>query len=467
MKPKNYLCYMLPNGFINSIQKVLPESYSELCACILAHEDQTTIRLNSKKQQSALFEGDKSIDWEHNALVLSSRPLFAKDPLWHAGAYYVQEAGSMISGAVLRNLLPHLPENPTVLDLCAAPGGKSTHILQVLDGKGWLVANEVIKTRAGILEENIVKWGHLNVSITNQDPAFIGKHENLFDVLVIDAPCSGEGMFRKDPNAISEWSESNVELCAARQQRIVADIWDALKPGGFILYSTCTFNTKENEENAKWICDTLGGKIRKDALEFLDSSMLNSDQTAVRCYPHLHPTEGFFLTVIQKDGEWDEDDEVEEPVKSKKQRENAPKIKIYASKEVSEIGKYLPDSITYLEQGDFLVAIPEDGLSFRKRFERLYPRLNGIPVAEKKGKSWVPTPEMALCSELIIDESEQLNVSLDEALWYLKGECKFEATVSGSLALVCYQNVPLGWAKPVGNRFNNQWPKGWRLRMDI
>lgn len=458
---------MLPNGFINSIQQVLPDSYSALCDCILAHEDQTTIRLNPQKLENAPYLAKGSILWEPNAYILDNRPLFAKDPFWHAGAYYVQEAGSMISGAVLRNLLPHLPEQPTVLDLCAAPGGKSTHILQVLNGNGWLVANEVIKTRAGILEENVVKWGNLNVSITNQDPEFIGKHENLFDVLVIDAPCSGEGMFRKDPNSISEWSENNVALCAGRQQRIVADVWNSLKLGGFILYSTCTFNTKENEENAAWICETLGGTLRPDLLSFLDDSMLNTEKNAVRCYPHIHPTEGFFLTVIQKNGEWDEEDEVEEPVKSKKQRENAPKIKIYASKEVAEIGKYLPESIAYLEQGEFLIAIPESYLRFRKRFERLYPRMNGIAVAEKKGKSWVPTPELALCSQLIVDESERLDVTLEEALWFLKGECKFEGTVSSTLALITYQNVPLGWAKPVGNRFNNQWPKGWRLRMDI
>ena len=278
------------------IETVLNDSFLEGKKLLdsLNSTSPVAIRFNPFKQHPS-FEIKTMVPWCENAFFLNERPVYTLDPLFHAGCYYPQETGSMFLDYVLKNI--SLPEEPIVLDLCAAPGGKSTLIASFLKNKGLLVSNEVIQSRAQILKENIIKWGTYNNIITNNDPKEFGKLEQIFDVLVIDAPCSGEGMFRKDPKSRNEWSEENVNLCASRQKRIVADCWNSLKNGGYLIYSTCTFNSHENENNIEWIIKELGGELVNLNTDLLPKGRKNIGNYGL---PSKVDTEGFFIAVIQK-----------------------------------------------------------------------------------------------------------------------------------------------------------------------
>ena len=199
----------------------------------------------------------REVPWCRHGRILPERPQFTLDPHFHAGAYYVQDSSSMFVGHAFRELLGSMDvpvgRPVRVLDLCAAPGGKTTDIaasLREAFGDGFLlVSNEVMKARAGVLADNVALWGDPNVVVTSDDPSAFAALPGFFDIIVADVPCSGEGMFRKDEEAQRQWSEDNVALCAARQKRIVADVWPALKQDGLFVYSTCTFNVYENDGN--------------------------------------------------------------------------------------------------------------------------------------------------------------------------------------------------------------------------
>jgi 16S rRNA C967 or C1407 C5-methylase (RsmB/RsmF family) len=226
------------------------------------------------------------------------RPSFTRDPLFHAGAYYPQEAGSMAIDFVLKQL--QLPKDALLLDLCASPGGKSTLLLDHLEHNGLLVSNEIIRNRALILRENLTKWGYSNVLVSNNSPDDIGSLGLLFDLVLIDAPCSGEGMFRKDPQARNEWTPENAENCVIRQQAILEDIWPAVKQNGYILYSTCTFNPKENEVQLHAFMaeyDAVAVQIKPEP-----GWNLTPDKSGIGWYfyPHITKSEGFYFALLQK-----------------------------------------------------------------------------------------------------------------------------------------------------------------------
>ncbi|MEX2233333.1 MAG: RsmB/NOP family class I SAM-dependent RNA methyltransferase, partial [Cyclobacteriaceae bacterium] len=221
-------------GFLKSLQEPPPVS----------------IRIHPVKSQHQI--ADERVPWSKYGEYLPTRPQFTLDPLFHAGSYYVQEASSMFLEQALKQSV-NLDQSLNVLDLCAAPGGKSTHLLSLLNRDSLLVSNEAIRSRASILSENIQKWGYPNTIVTNNDPADFRKLKGFFDVIVIDAPCSGEGLFRKNPDAMDEWSPENVQLCAGRQKRILSDAWDSLRENGVLIYCTCTYNESENEDNLRWL----------------------------------------------------------------------------------------------------------------------------------------------------------------------------------------------------------------------
>ncbi len=240
---------MFPSAFKTQMQSLLGEEYPSFEK---AYETKApvSIRVNARKYPKALSLS--KVAWASQGYYLEERPVFTLDPVFHGGAYYVQEASSMfLEQAFKQHVDPEAALN--VLDLCAAPGGKSTHILSLINDQSLLVANEVIKSRAYILKENLQKWGNSNVVITHSDPERFSAMKGFFDVMVVDAPCSGEGLFRRDEEAMKEWSPENVQLCVSRQQRILEAVWGCLKPGGILVYSTCTFNTKEDEENLDWL----------------------------------------------------------------------------------------------------------------------------------------------------------------------------------------------------------------------
>ncbi|MDE5701230.1 MAG: RsmB/NOP family class I SAM-dependent RNA methyltransferase, partial [Bacteroides sp.] len=253
----------LPVSFVDYTRSLLGDAEYGRLSEALSAEQPVSIRLNEAKYPvaSSPLSGDGScrVPWTSAGFYLSRRPTFTFDPLFHAGCYYVQEASSMFVEQALRQYMSTAPV--VALDLCAAPGGKSTHVRSLLPEGSLLVANEVIRNRSQILAENLTKWGHPDVVVTNNDPADFAPLTSFFDVILTDVPCSGEGMFRKDPVAVNEWSPENVDVCWQRQRRILSDIWPCLKPGGLLVYSTCTYNTKEDEENIRWMRDTFGAEI--------------------------------------------------------------------------------------------------------------------------------------------------------------------------------------------------------------
>ena len=288
----------LPPSFVEDMRALMPDANDFLAA--LQTEQPVSIRLNSLKldtsthPESYIFpasypaalrgqgevrlpQDSVRVPWCESGYYLPNRPAFTFDPLFHAGGYYVQEAASMFLEQAMRR---SVGAPCRMLDLCAAPGGKSSLASTLLPKGSLLVANEVIRQRSQILAENLTKWGCPNTIVTNSDPADFGQLDNFFDVLLTDVPCSGEGMFRKDPVAVSEWSPQNVELCYQRQRRILSDVWPSLKPGGIAIYSTCTYNVHEDEENIAWICQELGAEVLEVPVSAdwgITGNLLNND----------------------------------------------------------------------------------------------------------------------------------------------------------------------------------------------
>ena len=246
----------------------------------------------------------EKIPWAEHGYYLESRPSFTFDPLFHAGCYYVQEASSMFLEQALKQTVD-LSHPLKVLDLCAAPGGKSTHLLSLISNESLLVSNEVIRSRANILNDNIAKWGCSNVIVTNNDPRDFQRIENYFDVIVVDAPCSGSGLFRRDSEAIEEWSEQNVALCSQRQQRILADVLPALKNGGMLIYSTCSYSKQEDEEICEWLINEL--KIESLKLKFEENWNVIESDDGYRFWPDKVKGEGFFIACFRKNNGDDEE----------------------------------------------------------------------------------------------------------------------------------------------------------------
>ena len=297
----------LPEDFIRETRQLMGEERFNSYLEAFEEEAPVSIRLNPRTQrgQSPCVLAASDVPWCEEGYYLEGRPQFTFDPLFHAGCYYVQEAASMFVTHVLRELSNLSPLN--ALDMCAAPGGKSTAMLSVLPEGSTLVSNEPIPTRAQILLENITKWGAKNCIVTNNYPRDFKKAKTKFDLILCDVPCSGEGMFRKDPATISEWSMQNLEKCWRLQREIVADAWECLNPGGILIYSTCTFNTKENEGNVRWMMEEYDAEpidIPIDPSWHITGSLLDGfDAPVYRFIPGITRSEGLFVCVLKKRGE--------------------------------------------------------------------------------------------------------------------------------------------------------------------
>jgi NOL1/NOP2/fmu family ribosome biogenesis protein len=353
----------------------------------------------------------------------------------------------------------NLNDSLRILDLSAAPGGKSTHILSLLNSASLLVSNEVIRSRAYILFENIQKWGHSNVVITNNDPENFNRVEGFFDVIIVDAPCSGEGLFRKDSDAIQEWSVDNVALCAVRQRRILSDVLPALKEGGILIYSTCTYNEAENEDNLVWLSSEFG--VTSISLSLNPNWGIQTTQKnnviGYRCYPHKVNGEGFFISVLRKN------------FSKNSVRKRAKRKFTLASKKVSEqFSHWLKRDFdhTLIQQENLIIALPElhfDDIQYLS--ENLNIVSKGTALAELKHEKLIPDHASALSIHL---ENESFNrIELDElqALSYLRKESPQLTATPKGFALVSYQGNNLGWVNLLGNRINNLYPSALRIRM--
>ncbi|MCD7851730.1 MAG: rRNA cytosine-C5-methyltransferase [Parabacteroides sp.] len=450
----------LPIDFITRTRALLGNEFDRLEAALQA-DVPVSIRINEKKGTPAPKAGapDSRVAWCETGYYLPERLSFTFDPLFHAGAYYVQEASSMFLEQAIRN---YVKAPVRCLDLCAAPGGKSTHLLSLLPEGSLLVSNEVIRSRSNILAENIAKWGNPNSIVTNNDPEEIGRLTHLFDVIVTDVPCSGEGMFRKDTDSTGEWSVANVELCAGRQRRIIHDIWNALKPGGLLVYSTCTYNTEEDEENIHYIIEELGAEALSIPVkeEWQTTGPLKYDHPVYRFFPHKTKGEGFFLAVLRKaEGETEE---IRFKSKNKKEKGKA----VPATPEA--VKSYLSDADLFSSEwnGNFLRMHPE---SVRQVYPLLREHLRilsaGICIGEAKGKDFIPAQELALSTALHPDAFPSVELDWDYAIRYLKKEALLlpDDTEKGYV-LLRYKGFPLGFAKHLGNQANNLYPQEWRIR---
>ena len=413
----------------------------------------TSIRFNKFKTtlETKLFP----VLWSSNGYYLDERPQFTFDPLFHAGCYYVQEASSMFIGQAIRQ---YVKGDIKILDLCAAPGGKSTLLADAMSDGSLLVSNEVIRSRANILSENITKWGNPNVVVSNNDPAQIGKLDSFFDLILVDAPCSGEGMFRKDEGAISEWSVDNVKLCKERQQRILADIWPALKSGGLLLYSTCTYNTEENEGNVEWIRDELGAQVLPIEVqeEWGISPSFTEGISAYHFFPHKTKGEGFFCALLRKTDGTDTCKRRKDE-KGKKTKLDLPlEYKNYIQKK---------EQFTFYSKNDKWYAFPT---CLYSDLMLLNSQLNtiseGILLGEFKGKDFIPNQSLALSNYLNIDAFQTYEVDWQTAIAYLRKEALVLDNQPKGCILLTYQGKPLGFVKNIGNRANNLYPQEWRIR---
>ncbi|NVJ86412.1 MAG: tRNA/rRNA cytosine-C5-methylase [Algoriphagus sp.] len=427
----------------------------------LQEDSLTSIRLNPFKISTCPFEGNP-IPWSSNGFTLKKRPGFTLDPLFHAGAYYVQEASSMFISEILRQL--QVPKG-IFLDLAAAPGGKSTLLSTYLAQEGLLVANEVIQSRNQILKENLIKWGLGNTIVTNNDPAHFQELEGFFDLVLIDAPCSGEGMFRKDPEARNEWSPDHVKLCAGRQQRILDQVGGLVKGGGYLIYSTCTFNEQENEEMIRFLVSEFAYEPVRMELDpkwkIEESSIPTEEGTffGYRFYPHRVPGEGFFISVLKRPN----DAYNQEPKKKKDFKH--PFLKMVDEKTCQTLDEELGfENSQYYLLNDSYFRFPS---MWKTHFEQILQSLNiryfGTEIGKKQKEEWIPSHDWAVSILPKKDFSNQ-EISENEALEFLRKN-DLELTLEKvGWVLLTYQKLPLGWVKNLGNRVNNYYPKEWRIR---
>ena len=453
----------LPVPFEQSMRQLLGEGYDAFCQALLG-EPAVSIRLNRSK--CAATPEHEPVPWASDGYYLSERPSFTFDPLFHAGCYYVQEASSMFVEQAVRQ---HAVKVSVALDLCAAPGGKSTLLRSLLPDDCVLISNEVMRPRAQVLAENISKWGHPRCIVTSNYPADFTPLGPLFDLILVDAPCSGEGMFRKDEVAVAEWSIGNVEVCWRRQRDILTDIWPTLRPGGLLIYSTCTFNTEEDEENVRWMVEELGAEllpVGTDAAWGITPSLVPNVAHAYRFLPGHTRGEGFFLAALRKPEAAASDipaADARSGKRNKKTKEKSSAMPIPA-----ECKKWLTDSHTYIYKvsGTEVVAIPADMEALHTTLaEQFYILKAGITLATLKGRDALPAHDLAMSTVLCAEAFPHCELGYTDALRYLHRETVvLPAEMPRGFVIVTYRNIPLGFVKNLGNRANNLYPNEWRIR---
>ncbi len=403
------------------------------------------------------FTIHSTVPWSSSGYYLSERPSFTLDPFFHAGTYYVQEASSMFLEQAVKQTVD-LSKALVVLDLCAAPGGKSTLLQSIISKESLLLSNEVIQTRVQILKENIIKWGSSNVLVTNNDPRDFSKLEGLFDVLVIDAPCSGSGLFRKDPDAINEWSEENVQLCSQRQQRILADAWNCLKEDGVLIYSTCSYSTEEDEDILDWIKEKFkvdGLRLKVDEEWGIDEVQSSTGVYGYRFWPYKVKGEGFFIAAFRKK---EETDTVRLKIKH---------TQLATKQEATLAANWLQSTVgfSFIKQGQHIAAVPTQwNETIQYLMQELKVRYAGVELGTIAKNDLLPEHALAV-STILKTDAVKVDLDLNQALDYLRRNELNVSSEQKGWALAMYNNVPLGWIKLLGNRINNYYPKEWRILM--
>jgi 16S rRNA C967 or C1407 C5-methylase (RsmB/RsmF family)/NOL1/NOP2/fmu family ribosome biogenesis protein len=447
----------LPQPLLSSLEGVPGFDAGALEA---AHQQPApvSVRLNRAKPTD-VFSTAAPVPWCPQGRYLDQRPSFTLDPLWHAGAYYVQEASSMLLQWAVEQAIPDR-SGIRALDLCAAPGGKSTLLASLLPADALLISNEVIRSRAGILDENMTRWGYSNTWVTSNDPATFASIPGYFDLMVVDAPCSGSGLFRKDPDALNEWSENAVKLCAARQQRILADAWPSLKEGGVLVYATCSYSPEEDEAILDWLLEDLGAEsieLNPPAGWGVTATRSPLRQAiGFRCYPDKVRGEGFFIAVLRK---------------TDSTKDIAP-LRWRTAHEHGTFGSVAPwlaaGEWTCLRTSktDYSVVKASQQEDWHRLRNALYFRKLGLPVGSLAGSDLIPDYALAMSVDLS-DTVASAELDLEAALRYLKGEDPgLEEGIRG-WHVARYQGIGLGWMKALNSRINNYLPKNLRIRRNI
>lgn len=449
----------LPHDFQEQMTRSLGPAEYALLAEALSQPAPTSIRINGQKietEQLDLLRRATPVPWCPTGFYLTERPQFTFDPLFHAGCYYVQEASSMFLSHLLRQ---HVHQPVVALDLCAAPGGKSTLALAQLPEGSVLVANEVVHTRAHILAENITKWGSPHCIVTNNEASDFQPLGPLFDLIICDAPCSGEGMFRKDPASVGEWSLANVETCWRRQRDIAADIWPTLKEGGLFIYSTCTYNPKEDEDTVAWIASQLGAEV----LSCHPQAEWGLTERDTHFYPHRTQGEGFFVSILRKTAPADSSPASPRHKKGKNDRHH-PK----AAQLPDELRAWLqtPEAFSYHEADGTFIAIPTVHQPLYAQAQASLKVIHaGIGLATTKGNALQPSHSLAMSTHLNPGAFPQADISREQAIAYLRTEAiQLPSSAPRGFVLLTHQGHPLGFVKNIGNRANNLYPAEWRIR---
>lgn len=446
---------MFPERFL---QRIKSQKYIDADGLLKALQEHSpvSIRINPSKWNRKPLSSDP-VPWCETGYYLEKRPSYTLDPLFHSGCYYPQEASGMFIEQVFRQVV-NAGQYFRVLDLCGAPGGKSTHLSSLIGTRGLLVANEVIKTRASVLTENIIKWGGANTIVTQNDPSAFSGLQGFFDVILVDAPCSGEGMFRDDV-AVNEWSEENTLHCSERQKRILSDVWPSLKENGILIYSTCTFNPGENEENIRWMADrNMAEPVELEVSDFRGTTEI--DYQGIKgygFYPGKIRGEGLFVSVMRKNG-----NSVE--VKSGAKKKYAPGLKKTDIKIVQEWTNFPAENI--IRTGDDIYGIPGRMDDYRILEQKLKIIRPGTRIFTVKN-GYIPSHELAISASIKSNAFPAAGLDYSQALAYLRRDNFSVGNLPKGWILTTYNGINLGFCNNIGNRVNNYFPIEWRIRMDL
>lgn len=462
----------LKDDFIDSINQLKERPGGDILSPLidsLENDDPAVaIRLNRLKTNNAPSSLRK-IQWvEGGFFIDGERPRFTFDPALHQGLYYVQDPSSMIIKSIVKHLCDNMANlcRPLIyIDACAAPGGKTTAAIDALPPGSLVIANEFDRRRAEILCENVTKWGYPNVVITQGDTAKFSKLTEFADIVATDVPCSGEGMMRKDDTAIEQWSPQLVEQCADLQRSIIDNMWKALRPGGFFIYSTCTFNHYEDEDNLAYIIEELGGTpCDMSAISNLHppiAGSIDSPYPAMRFIPGRIEGEGLFIAVVQKPGEAQSfANHISAKGKSKGQQNRK------TSDFTATAAKWINASdFDITTDGDKISALPTQ---WRSLIDDMRWKLNvlqaGIEIATIKGRDIIPSQALAL-STIASPDFPRAEIDYPTAINFLSRQAVTlpDGTPKGFVMLT-YRQSPLGFVKNLGNRANNLYPQAWAIR---
>ena len=444
----------LSADFIAQMRAILPDEADALLAAITSTEPSVAIRVNPLKAPADAAPALRRVPWCDAGRYLAEREPFTFDVDFQSGRYYVQDASSMFIHHVLR----HLVKEPVrYLDLCAAPGGKTTTAISALPQGSMVVANEIVNARARVLCENLQKWGAPRCVVTNNAPHHFGRLSHFFDVVAADVPCSGEGMMRKDEQARRQWSPALVKQCADLQRSIIADVWDALRPGGLLIYSTCTYNTLENEQMLAWMVQEYGAEPVAVPVpeQWHIHPAIEGNLPCYRFMPHRTEGEGLFMAVLRKP--------------------EAPRKEVRLKKAKATKAKPLPvpkdvrcrlkdaDHFDFSVVNDEVVALPADMAPIMPAFADLNVMHMGVNVGAIKGKNCVPSHALALSSALNSAAFPTCEVDYLAAMAFLRGEALSLPQAPRGYVLLTYHSQPIGFVNNLGNRANNLYPKAWRV----